>query len=618
MRIKSLFSLSLILVVITSLAQENAPKDSLKLGEKYYKTGYYKKAINPLSFALKFDENNADLNFKIGHCYLNSPIKTKARPYLEKAYSLNRKVDEDVVFELARSFHYEHNWDKAIEYYNKSIEAGNRKIDSYVDQCEFGKKISANPIDVTIDNLGENINSPYAEYAAVITADGNKLFFTSRRPETTGGSYDQTLDVWMEDVFYTEKDITGNWSLAKNVGKPINSDGHDATVNISGDGQTLFTYRSENENGGDIYISELNGDIWSEPKSIGEKINTKSNDVSASLSPNGKVLYFVTNKPGGVGGKDIYFSNKLDDGNWGEPKNIGKTINTTGDEDGVFMHADGKTLYFSSTGHKTIGGYDIFKTEVDSFGNWSKPENLGFPVNTADNDVFFVMTADGKEAFYSSGKIGGVGEKDLYKITFHETDKNLTLYSGVIKNESGDMLAGDIEVTIMKSGVLFNSLKSNSKTGEFSFSLPNGEDYEIQVKFNDLIPFKDEILLKNQTEYQELKKEIILMNGNKNKNLDYVYTIQVATRIEKNTAEKIKSRLLENGVKDVYVQKVVFTDTDETLYRVRIGKYDTLEEGMEVGNVIDKKLLPDGNFWVDNVRKENYFVAKKEYDILEE
>jgi tetratricopeptide (TPR) repeat protein len=615
---KAIVSLSIILLGILGFSQEDSAKDSLKVGNSFYKNGYYKKALVPLLFALEYNKEDADLNYKIGHSYLNSPIKTKARPYLQKAYDLNHKVDEDVVFELARAYHYEENWDKAEEHYRESVEAGNRNIEDYIAQCEYGKILSADPINVTIEDLGEEINSSFGDYAAVVTSDGKNIYYTSRRPGTTGGKLDYTVDVYMEDIYHSEKDDNGNWKPATNVGTPINSDVHDATVNISGDGQTLFIYRSENENGGDLYISKLNGDVWSTPESLGDNINTKYSDLAASLSPDGNTLYFVTNKPGGEGGKDIYVSKMQEDNIWGAAENIGAIINTKGDEDGVFMHADGKTLYFSSTGHKTMGGYDIFKSELTD-GVWGTPENIGFPVNTPDEDVFFVMTADGKEGYYSSGKIGGVGEKDLYKITFHDADKNLTLFSGVITNETGDKLPGDIEVTIMKSGVLFNTLKSNSKTGEFTFTLPNGEDYEVVVKFNDLIPFKEEVLLKDQVGYQEVNKDIVLMDGNKNQALDYVYTIQVVAYLNKTEAQNVLKIAKDNGVEDAYLQKVVFTDRDEQVYRVRIGRYDTLEEGQIAGDKLPKVVLVDnGIFWVDNVREDDYYVAKKEYDILEE
>lgn len=608
---------SFLLSIFQLFGQEDTAKDSVKLGDKYYKNGYYKKALDPYLYAVQYLGDDADLNFKIGHSYLNSPVKSKARPYLQKAYELNKKVDEDVVYELARSYQFELNFDKAIEYFQMSKEAGNSKASENITQCGLAKQLSNDPVNVTIENLGENVNSAYGDYACVVTSDGNNLYFTSRRPDNVGGNRDVKLDVWMEDIYYSHKDSNNVWSKAVNLGLPVNTTMHDASVNISGDGQTLFSYRDENENGGDVYVSYLQGDKWSKPASLGDNINTKHQEVSASLSPDGNTLYVVSNKPGGLGGKDIYTSKKDESGNWEELANIGSTINTKGEEDCVFMHSDGKTLYFSSTGHNSIGGYDIFKSELVN-GIWSEPKNIGVPVNTPDNDVFFVLAADGKSAFYSSGKIGGFGEKDIYTITFHEEEKNLTLFKGIVMNEAGEKLAGQIEITIMKSGVLFNKMESNSKTGEFTLSLPNGEDYEILVGYKDLIPYKGEILLKDKKGYHEMEKDIVLLKGNKDAKLDYVYTIQVATRIEKETAEKIKKNMVSNGVQDVYVQKVVFTDTEQQLYRVRIGRFDTLEEGMVEGNKIPKALLPDGNFWVDNVREENYYVAKKEYDILEE
>ncbi|MCB0381723.1 MAG: PD40 domain-containing protein, partial [Flavobacteriales bacterium] len=165
-------------------------------------------------------------------------------------------------------------------------------------------------------------------------------------------------------------------------------------------------------------------------------INSKNQETSACFSPDGNTIYFVSNRPDGIGGKDIYKSTKNKDGKWGEAENLGRTINTIDDEDAVFLHADGKTLYFSSKGHKTMGGYDIFKSTYEK-GKWSTPENIGYPINTADDDVCFVLTASGEYGYYTSAKLDGKGKRDIYRVSFiDELNKpKLTLLKGVITDK---------------------------------------------------------------------------------------------------------------------------------------------------------------------------------------
>ncbi|MEK7224972.1 MAG: peptidoglycan-associated lipoprotein, partial [Bacteroidota bacterium] len=277
-----------------------------------------------------------------------------------------------------------------------------------------------------------------SEYGPIITADESALIFTSRRPGTTGGLPSEIDHNYYEDIYLSKKE-NGKWRMAVNIGKPVNARTNDAAAGISLDGQKLFVYRDNN--GGDLYLSKLKGEKWSKPsrqrregntaKGSTGKINTGYHESYASYSYNQKSIFFVSTRKdsSGIGGKDIYQCTLDKKGKCVEVHNLGPAINTPYDETCVFAHPDGKTLYFSSKGHNTMGGYDIFKSTYLN-GAWGKAENLGYPINTVDDDVSFSITANNKTGYYSSSKSGGFGGKDIYTITFLGKEKE-----GIINTE---------------------------------------------------------------------------------------------------------------------------------------------------------------------------------------
>src|SRR3989338_2571075 len=397
-------------------------KDNLKEGDGLYEQGpqYYKEAIVFYEKAQAFNPNNASLNYKLGLCYMSSVYKFKALPFLEKAEKLNPNVAMDLYYHLGTAQHLNMQFDKAMasfSKYQRAIQADpNATRDPYydlqgkmddvkmrVDQCTNGKKIVEAPIRVFIDNLGDNINTAYNEYGAVISADESVIVYTARKPGSTGDKIDPGLNENFEDIYIAYKGPDGNWTPNKNVGEPVNTSNHDANSGMSADGQSFIIYLGKS-NGGDLFESVLNGEVWSKPESLGKKINTDFHESSACYSPDGRTIYFVSDQPeGSFGQHDIYSAQVDEKGVWGNVKNLGAEINTKYNEEAVYMHPDGKTLYFSSQGHMSIGGYDIFKSVLNvQTGKWSKPENLGYPVNTTDDDVFFVISANGRHGYYTS------------------------------------------------------------------------------------------------------------------------------------------------------------------------------------------------------------------------
>ena len=388
----------------------------------------FKNYMLALSTYLTLDSmepGNSNIQYRIGSCYLHSTTeKTKAIPYLEKAITNTSRLYDDLsyteknapqsaYYELARAYHLNYQLDTAIGTFKKYKSLLHKKhymqseIDRNIKMCEYAKEQIKNPINVEIVNMGSGINSQYADYCPVINADETTMIFTSRREGSTGGLKDDE-GRFFEDIYVSNKD-SGKWSEPVKIGSSINTRDHDAAIGLSADGQRLFIYKEE-----DIYQSYLMGETWTVPERMSDNINSDDWETHASITPDGKLLYFVSDRKGGQGKRDIYRSEKLPTGEWGKAENLGTSINTEFEEDAPFIHPNGKTLYFSSKGHNTMGGFDIFYSQLSEDGNWSEPVNIGYPINTTDDDIFYVESSDGKRAYYSSFDKSGLGEKDIY------------------------------------------------------------------------------------------------------------------------------------------------------------------------------------------------------------
>lgn len=427
MKIKNIIKVLLlgILFFSVNILFAQSEKKYLKIGDDLYEKADYNGALNMYMKAYDLDKNNAKTNFKIGKTHLNLLFKYKALSFLEFAYSKKKDIDDNIDILLADAYHYANKFEDAKKFYkiymdrvSKNIKPEEKKrVERKLYECDNGVELLANPIEVTIENLGPVINTPYPEYAPVVSADESVLIFTSRREGTTGGERSPDDDQFYEDIYISRK-VGGNWAPPQNIGKPINTETHDASIGLSANGRELFIYKDDG--GGNIYVSKMdkNGK-WSKPKGLDRNVNGKNSyENSVSISYDERILFFTSNKPGGFGGLDIYMSFIEADGDWGPAINLGPTINTEEDEDGPFFDFDGKTLHFSSKGHKGIGGFDIFTSEYDSIlKTWTEPKNIGYPINTSDDDIYFVLSGDGRHGYYASVKEGGNGEKDIYMIT---------------------------------------------------------------------------------------------------------------------------------------------------------------------------------------------------------
>lgn len=429
----------LLLNTHTSQAQGNKElaKQLIEIAnEAYYELQAIEVAKEQYVAAAQADPENIEANFMAGKTIMETVNKGEAVPYFLAVNDLDANYRFDIMYLIARAYQYNYEFGKAIQYYNKYKEKMSRNpnyrgqdkvvasvVDRRIYESNNGKEFTENPTSYTIVNIGSQVNSNYPDYAPVLNEDETIMIFTSRRREGNSNEdvYDDNFPY--EEIYFTRK-VGGKWSRAENIGESVNTLYFESNLALSADGDQLYIYRDENS--GDIYVSERVGDTtWSVPEPISRSINSSFSESSVSISPDGQYLYFASDRPGGKGGIDIYRCQKDRKGNWGKVENLGDVINTPYDEDGPFIDYDGKTLYFSSRGGKGMGGYDIFKSEYDSVSNtWSEPENLGAPINTPDDDVYFVSTKDGKRGYYASVRGDGKGYLDIYMVQIPDLSEN--------------------------------------------------------------------------------------------------------------------------------------------------------------------------------------------------
>lgn len=330
-----------------------------------------------------------------------------------------------------------------------------------------------------------NINSSFLDFGSVIVMDGTRLYFTSNKPVTEKDKRKNRGG--LSNVFYSEFiQSKGIWTTPKQLPAPINLPKHNnSVIGLSGDGQKMFLYRDK-KGKGTIYVSHLQGLSWGEPKELPAPINSPYNEFSVALSPDGNKMFFVSDRPGGVGGKDIWCATKNEVGKWSNARNI-RNINTSKDEAAVFLASDGKTMYFSSKGYAGFGGYDIYKSTFKN-GRWSQPVNIGKSINTEGDDIYFVLEANGTTGYYTSRLPGEIRNTDLYKISFVPEDGNksslakLTLFKcKVVDEKTGAPLRAEVVVTNLQTNEVITKTSTNSATGKMLVTLPAGIDYGITV-----------------------------------------------------------------------------------------------------------------------------------------
>jgi outer membrane protein OmpA-like peptidoglycan-associated protein len=519
-------------------------EEALETGDMHYMNfpADYQTAVTYYLKANAFNPNSGDLNYKIGMCYLNFD-KYQMKQYFEKAYNLKPTVSPDILFYVGWCYHLDGNWTKAMEYYNMfagkatAPELASLKTEAFkkIQECKNGQALESQKARVWIDNIGDEINSQYPDYAPVISTDEALMIFTTRRPDTE----EMAFGGYFEDLYVSKRE-NGVWSKAVPIGKPVNVKGqHDATIGLSPDGHTLYVYNDDRGNG-DIYESVDEDGAWSQPELMEKTINTDAHEPDASLTFDGKRLYFTSDKPGGTGGHDIYYSDWNDEKQkWGEAVNVGTVLNTPYDERSVFIHPDGETMYFASKGHNTMGGYDLFYTKLVD-GKWTTPVNLGPPLNTPDDDVQLVVAGNGRFGYCSSYRSGGYGEKDIYVITFLGPEKlpvlsnednliasiakpikekleepqlvsegsNMAILTGIIRDEKTKQpLKAQIVLVDNEANKVIAEFNSDAVTGKYLVSLPGGSNYGIAIRKDGYLFHSENFVIPDESGFRQYNKD---------------------------------------------------------------------------------------------------------------
>lgn len=529
----------ILLLAILALGNLIYAQDSFK--EKFEKAFLllsnenYSEALPVLIEMEAMDKENANTLFSIGNCYMHTIYdKDKAIPYFERIledyknmtidYKVGnpkeKKAPVETLHLMGKAYHFNYQFEEALAMYNEYKDVLDPNNTSYLKSVNRDIEIAHNamelkekPVEMNIKGLA-NINTEFAEYRPKITGDEKTMYFTSRRENSTYTGKDEE-GKYYEDIYVSKKKY-GVWQEPTMLNEVINKPSHDAVLYISPDGQYMLIFRASSATltEGGIYETKLEGENWTEPELLQAEVNSNYWETDVSLSADGTLMFFTSDRPDGQGGRDIWMMKRLPGGNWASVQNVGPVLNTEYDEEAPYLHPDGKTLYFSSKGHKTMGGFDVFKSEKQEDGTWGAPENIGYPINTTGDDVFYFPTNDGLRAYFSSYRKGGKGDQDIYLLELPNFEpKTIAVYKGVAKYSDGTVIE-DLMITIYdeETGEKLGVYRPNTSTGRFLFILQPGQKYEVEFESDGVFAI-DNVDVPDAGGIHELIK-VIIKEGN--------------------------------------------------------------------------------------------------------
>lgn len=506
--------------------QELVIQSSTMIQEKYY---FHAEIVVDRLLIMK--PESANYNYRKGFLILGSRSDyIEALPYLKKAaeftdknydaYSIREEsAPTDAYYHLGRCYHLNEELDMARKFYKKFIEFSNKNspVIEYAElnlkQCEVADNLIKNPKPVIVKNIGDKVNRSTPEYAPVISLDGTSLYFTSRRgweDKSTDAFRDPMLNNFPEDIFVSYQDYEGEWSSPEKLAF-CDNELNEATIAVSSDERKIYVYQDAS-GGGDIYFSNFEKNKFEDLEKLRHNgVNTKYWETHCTVTPDGQNLYFVSDRPDGYGGRDIYRIVKLPNGKWSEPLNMGPGINTKYDEDSPFIAPNNKTLYYSSNGPQSMGGFDVFVTFRDEDNVWSTPINLGYPINSAGDDIFYTTTVDGLRGYLSSFRKGGYGEKDIYEIqNDYLGNRPISTLKGHIYTSDNKPLPESVLVKLeclncefkednithprIKNGSYFSVLE---RCKEYSVSFYDGKKHLKSLMFSTKCNAENEEIIKN-------------------------------------------------------------------------------------------------------------------------
>ncbi len=491
---KKALLLPLLLCSITLLAQTKYATENKK-ALKYYeearlflkRTQFYE-AIEPLSKAIVKDGNFIEAWLALGNAYTKTGEKEKGISAYEKSIAIDPTYTRSIntYFILGEIYYKSGLYSLAISYLQQYLKKNPKNSkseklsDKYISSSTYSLAAIQNPYEYNQVPLNDYANYLKLQYFPVLTVDEQTLIFTGRkglRPRND------------EDIYISRKDTLGNWSIPSSISNNINTPLNEGACTISADGRTLiFTACTGRKGYGscDLFISYKIGETWTSPENMGETINSTSWDVQPSLSADGRVLYFVSTRKGGVGGKDIWKSEKNKKGRWQTPINLGNVINTPYDEISPFIHVNGETLFFSSKGHIGLGGYDIFKSEKHSDSTWTVPQNIGYPLNDKDDQVSLYISSNGKKGYYTVEKrTANDWDSKLYRFDMPSElsiQKESSFMTGTVRDaQTNEPLKADVKLYDLHSNEVKFNVSSDEKSGEYTVVLTQGNNYGMYV-----------------------------------------------------------------------------------------------------------------------------------------
>ncbi|MCB0479105.1 MAG: OmpA family protein [Crocinitomicaceae bacterium] len=575
---------------------------------------YYEKLVTK-------EFSDPEIYLEAGICIFKTNIKIEeSLPLFEKALTLSTTdTIPELLLYLGKANHYVGNFERGLTFFNlfrnqilsdtKSGSAILSDVDRSIENCNNGIELQTVPKtrETTIKELDSNVNSKVNDFVPLLNDQMDLLIFCSKRPDKEKIDLDEE---YFENIYFSKKQ-NDQWSKSELLHKSNSYEelelnkikGHVAPISISPDGKTLFIY----ENGNVLKSTiDANG-LWSLPKKMKANVNIGEFNPSVYMSPDSSELYIVSvknfeemakpiDKTADFGRKDIYFSKRMSDGTWSEPIRLGNHINTPYDEDAPFITRDGKTLYFASTGHNSIGGYDIFKSEKDENGMWSKPVNVGTPLNSAGDDIYYIEYDNGTIGFFASKRENGTGHLDIYSAEFECINIPKTEINGyAVLAHNGKPISGKVKLINKETGEEYGEFLIDGATGKYQMNVPPENTYLLELVVDGMEqarPHREEIVIPKQCENYHLFQQITM---------DFV--------LDKSNEKIAQRATFKNAFMDIYSESKKFFETDELAFDNNSLQTSTQTGYNMYGNLKHNEMLKADKITV-MLANENYEIIR--------